>query len=149
MNFGKPSPWTPPIVELFHALLAERPVLHYRKIAERLSAVNGYAFTKNACIGFARRNGVPRRKPPRLSSKGRKPRKPRIRPHTPKLRIAPRIVVPRRPNKLRIWQLKPDECLWPIDDVSPFFFCAQPKTDGSSYCWKHTVMSCPSLARTR
>ena len=65
-----PTPWTPPVIELLNALLVQRPILTYRQIAARLSEVNGWRFTKNSVIGYAKRNGIPNRNPPQPSRRG-------------------------------------------------------------------------------
>ena len=143
-----PSPWTPPVVEQLHVLLAEQPQLLYGEIAQRLNEMFGTQLTKNACIGFAKRNGVPTRNPARASHNKGKKLKPRARPRVAKLKPKPKLKPRlRRPAKLRIWQLLPDECRWPIDSISPYFFCAVQKIPGSPYCLKHTQMSYPALAR--
>jgi len=147
-----PTPWTPDIVERFNELLAEQPMLTYSQIAARLSEVNGWYFTKNSCIGYARRIGVPSRRPA-VVHKART-LKPRTKPRVPKLRLIdrqfepkPREPKPRKSGTLRIWELEPHECKWPVDDKSPFFFCAQVRHADSPYCWHHTRVSCPSFGR--
>jgi hypothetical protein len=146
-----PTPWTPDVIEAFNALLTERPMLTYRQIAARLSEVNGWYFSKNSCIGYAKRIGVPNRKPGQPSRKG-KTLKPRAKPHVPTTRlIAPHFKQQpsRRIGKLRIYELNHGECRWPVDAKTPYFFCGLRQVEGSSYCIEHTRRSCPAFARGR
>jgi hypothetical protein len=136
---------TPMLDARFRELLHIDPKLTYTAIAQRLSVEFGVRITKNSCIGHGRRTGVPKRQPPR-SYAGRLGRRLKPRPRSvPKLKPTPRAKP--RPAKLRIWQLEPNECRWPIDSVSPFFFCAAPRASGSSYCPAHTHVSCPASGR--
>jgi len=138
---------TPLLDARFHELLKATPKLTYTAIAMRLSVEFGVRVTKNSCIGHGRRSGVPKRQPPR-SYAGRKSRTLKPRPASvSKLQLTPRPKP--RPAKLRIWQLEPNECRWPIDDIVPYFFCAKPKLSGSSYCLDHAHRSCPALGRER
>ena len=156
-NNFKP-PWEPTLVARFHELLKLDPPLSYTIIAMRLTEEFGVPLTKNAVIGYGRRNGVPRRKTGRR--KIHKPRTVKVRPRPrakpskpvvmkkpPKLRLPPIVKPQPRPAKLRIWQLEHHECRWPIDAVTPYFFCAKRRVPGSSYCHEHTHISNPSLAR--
>jgi hypothetical protein len=37
--------------------------------------------------------------------------------------------------------LEPHRCRWPVRDVPSYLFCGRQKTDGSSYCNHHRVVS--------
>jgi len=160
MSFGRPTPWAEPVVARFRVLLNQDPLLSYKVIAQQLSEEFSITLTKNACIGFGRRTGVPKRQPPR-SYAGRKGRslKPRIRPHTPQLRIVDRIAKgppppppqpPKQIGRMLLEQLHDrDDCHWPLGDGPPFLFCGAPVTPGVDcvYCLKHAQIAYPALRR--
>ena len=146
MSFPAVSPWTAAVVETFQALLLERPIVHYAIIAERINAAHGTAFTKNACIGFGRRMGVPKRQPPR-SYAGRRGRvlKPRVR--APKVQLKPRTPKPKRIGKMELLDLGPRDCRWPNGN-GPFLFCgAAVMVESCSYCLPHAHIAYPALRR--
>jgi len=148
MSFPAVSPWTAAVVEAFHALLLERPVVPYEIIAARLNAAHGTSLTKNACIGFGRRQGVPKRQPPRNYA-GRKPRTLKPRTRVPKVQLKPRPPKPKpkRIGKVSLLDLGPCDCRWPFGDRAPFLFCGDVTVDTSSYCLKHLHIACPATQR--
>lgn len=87
----------------------------YKDIAKLMTAEYGEGFTKNGCIGMARRIGVPRREPV----------------------IKPVI----KPKEFTIYDLEWGMCKWPLGepyDRPPFLYCGKPTGDIScSWCKTH------------
>jgi len=42
---------------------------------------------------------------------------------------------------LTLLELEPGDCRWPVNDGSPFLFCAAPAATGGPYCACHAAMS--------
>ena len=155
-NFPPPGVrvWNEPLVARFKALLELMPRLSYTQIAMRLSAEFGITLTKNACIGFGRRMGVPKRQPPAQGIRGtrlfsRPPSRP-SRPRVPKRRLPKFIRQPTRTfDKLQIWQLERGECRWPVNSDSPFLFCGRPQMENCAYCLPHAGLAYPVLGRAQ
>ena len=129
--------WTEPMVTLFHELLTVRPLYRYDEIAARINDAFGTTITKNACIGFGRRCGVPprnprRQMPPRRSRAARS--KIHLRPRQPPM---PKPAPPKSIGKMMLWELETNDCRWPEGKDPPFLFCGAPKLDGCSYCIEH------------
>ena len=156
-NFPLPGVrvWTDRLVARFKVLLEQFPRLSYSQIADQLTEEFGIPLTKNSCIGYGRRIGVPKRQPPvrtprvRLARRARpRPRLPGPpKPRVPKLHL-PKPVEPPPPRqfeKLLIWQLGSGECRWPVNDDSPFLFCGRPQLENCSYCLPHARLSYPVL----
>jgi GcrA cell cycle regulator len=122
-----------------HVLLGELP---YSRICGEINCEFGTRYTRNATIGRAKRlglktiDGAEKRK-----HKGRfapPPSEPAKRAVPPK----PAVAIPLRcaevtAGNLRLIELGPDACRFPIDDISPFFFCGQPQVPNESYCPGH------------
>ena len=156
-NFPLPGVrvWTEPLVARFKALLEQFPRLSYSQIADQLTTEFNIPLTKNSCIGYGRRIGVPKRQPPAQGTRGswlfaqppHKPSRPR-RPRVPKQRLPKFIRQPTRTfDKLQIWQLERGECRWPVGDHSPILFCGRPQMENCSYCLPHARLSYPVLGR--
>ena len=116
--------------------------------------------TKNACIGKARRLGLPERdrhecavnhrkgmmigKPKSARKRRRKPLPPRpnrddLR-HTARAALAGALALPPMAGG-RISDLTKTQCRWPIGDpkASDFGFCGRLKPDGGPYCTAHAA----------
>jgi GcrA cell cycle regulator len=134
----------------------ERNEMSYAKICDEINAQFNSHYTRNATIGRAKRIGLCN---PALKSKRAnqykteyehqyRPRKRWNAPALPPVKIA--NVIPLRsanvaPRNVRILELGPCDCRYPVDNVSPFFFCGLPthvyNRDGakfeSAYCRLH------------
>jgi hypothetical protein len=101
--------------------------------------------SKNACIGKARRMGLPQR---RRKSIPRATRKRALELHSPEAApcVLPRwkvMEVPRPApgSRITLFQLDGNTCRWPHGDRTPYLFCGAP-TAGKVYCAYHTGISC-------
>lgn len=87
----------------------------YKDIAKLMTAEYGTEFTKNGCIGMARRIGIPRREPV----------------------IKPVI----KPKEFTIYDLEWGMCKWPLGepyDRPPFLYCGKTTGNtGRSWCPMH------------
>ena len=133
----RPSPWNDKTHDLFRALCAEK-TLSYTDIAKAMSAEMGIKITKNACIGKARRLGLPMRKTPQRARK-------RTEPALPAEITAPRLAVwsvsepPRRRvnGYLTLFELKHTSCRYPFGARPPYLYCGKPVQKAKSYCPDH------------
>jgi len=119
--------------------------LSFDVIAEELSVEFRTEVSKNACIGKARRMGLPQR---RRKSIPRATRKRALELHPPEAApcVLPRwkvMEVPRPApgSRITLFQLTDNACRWPHGDEPPFLFCGAP-TAGKTYCAYHTGISC-------
>jgi hypothetical protein len=102
--------WTVKMIERFQQLCDVVPALSYRKIAKIMSEEFGGTFTKNSCIGKARRLSLPQREPA-VPSPG-----------------------------LTIYELRDRNCKWPLGPNHlhpPYFYCGKLTVLGHSYCRAH------------
>lgn len=117
--------WTEEVIETFLGLVNNPDRLGYTEIARRLSARFDYTFTKNACIGKARRLGVP----PRPVWEGNTYRIPKR-----KLRLVDNPGIP-------IEELERNTCKFILDKVEsrpPYSYCGLPvANEGGSWCKVH------------
>lgn len=153
------SPWTEEHNTTLKALVESG--IAYSAIVEKLNATCGTAYTRNACIGRAKRLGLitPTREPA--------PRKPRNRTgekrstankghhHTVAritrangnstvMRITYSIEAKQQalrcveivPRNVTLIDLEPGDCRYPYGDET-ITFCGHPKQDGSQYCTPH------------
>ena len=128
--------------------------LSFDMIAEILSEQFGTELTKNACIGKARRMGLPERttKRKRKVFRGDKrrahitlvapaPIEPEVVPCVlPRWRVM-QDEAPAERNRMTLMQLNGNKCHWPFGDRVPYLFCGAP-TAGKTYCAYHTGISC-------
>ncbi|MDX0523006.1 GcrA cell cycle regulator [Sinorhizobium medicae] len=103
-----------------------------------------FGVSRNVIVGIAFRNRAffpskPRVRNCRPHESKRAPRKDKtaMRDHRPDTVIIPphKYDLERLPFAKRLLELRPGECIWPINDGSPFLFCAV-KTAGK-YCQHH------------
>jgi hypothetical protein len=130
--------------------------LSFDMIAEILSEQFGTELTKNACIGKARRMGLPERTTRRKRKVFRGDKR---RAHITLVAPAPAYVeaevvpcvlprwrvmqdeAPAERNRMTLMQLDGNKCHWPYGDRVPYLFCGAP-TAGKTYCAYHTGISC-------
>jgi len=119
--------------------------LSFDVIAEELSVEFKAEVSKNACIGKARRMGLPQRRRKSIPRATRK-RALELRPPEAVPCVLPRwkvMEVPRPApgSRITLLQLNNNTCRWPHGDEPPFLFCGAP-TAGKTYCAYHTGISC-------
>jgi hypothetical protein len=136
MNAG--NEWTAAMIDRLRELHEDPANFQFRDIAAKMSAEFGIELTRNACIGKARRIGLPMREgTPRQPVKGKeKMMRKRV--------DAPIIHAVERPldlnDTLTIYQLREGDCKWPlggVEDKPPYAFCGHPAPIGTPYCLKH------------
>ena len=132
--------WTEPMEARLWDLATSPEQPTYDEIARVLGVEFGLRITKNACIGRARRMGVPVRIAPRYYNGDAvvfkvNPRKARPAPR--------RQFTERRYGHVSIYDLREHDCKWPFGDHPPFGFCARPAVDGFPYCAEHVRKSYP------
>ena len=129
--------------------------LSFDTIAEILSEDFGVTLTKNACVGKARRMGLPERtsKRKRKVFRGDKRRRHVTLVASTPAPIEPEVVpcvlprwkvidAPPAPGgHITLFQLDGNTCRWPHGDRTPYLFCGAP-TAGKTYCAYHTGISC-------
>ena len=118
----------------------------YTQIARWINRERGTAYSKNACIGRARRLGLGVRSKPKPEPEPRS-RTPRQRPDiairkaaTPKKVVAPYVPKPdpMRPGHVRLIQLREGMCRWPNGEGAEHIrFCGLKQVEGESYCAEH------------
>jgi hypothetical protein len=126
--------------------------MSFDAIAAQLTVEFAMVVSKNACIGKARRMGLPKR-PPKVF-RGDKRRR-AVTLVAPVAEAVP-CVLPRwkvldmdRPapgNRITLIQLNDNRCHWPHGDRAPYLFCGAP-TAGKTYCAYHTGIACGRLVR--
>jgi len=102
--------WTVKIIARFKQL-CEDPSLSYQKIADTMSKEFGGRFTKNSCIGKARR-----------------------------LKEAAAVPLSPPAPDLTIYQLRNRHCKWPLGPTMqqpPYAYCGKLTVLGCSYCRAH------------
>jgi hypothetical protein len=135
--------------------------LSFDAIAEALSEEFKVTLTKNACIGKARRMGLPERTTKRKRKVFRGDKRRRqitlVAPAPIEAEAVPCVLprwkviadeAPAERGKLTLMQLDGNKCHWPSGDRVPYLFCGAP-TAGKTYCAYHTGISCGRLQRER
>ncbi len=128
--------------------------LSFDAIAEVLSEEFKVTLTKNACIGKARRMGLPERTTKRKRKVFRGDKRRRqitlVAPAPIETEVVPCVLprwrvmqdeAPAERGKLTLLQLTDNTCRWPHGDRVPYLFCGAP-TAGKTYCAYHTGISC-------
>lgn len=114
--------WTEEAIAMLLNTLAEDPNITYKEVAMLMTEKFGRLFTKNSCIGKARKLRVSPR--PRLPH-------PFVRP----------IPHPKKDWPLNIYQLRDGKCKWPLGNVEtrpPYMYCGKSTNElGGSYCLEH------------
>jgi GcrA cell cycle regulator len=133
------SPWTVARDALLAQLWAEG--YSASQIADQITDVK---VSRMAVIGRAHRLNLPPRQARKRSIRpdGRRPRVFVPKPPAPPPRPQPPPPPPGAPKmrRLKLVDLKPHHCRWPIGDA-PFFFCAADAHDGDVYCPAHMRMA--------
>jgi hypothetical protein len=104
----------------------------FEQIACQLSDEFEMHITKSACVGRARRLGLPQRLLFVRRVKVKAPPKPVTVARIEEQTSEPRLVT--------IFELEHGECRWPFGDEAPFLFCGLPVHKQSSWCRKHHKM---------
>jgi len=136
-------PWEMPELRYRLEVLAQEP-LTSKQIAEKLGEEFKLDISRNAVIGYMRRNGLllhfePKYKPG-TKAKVKKPgdRMVKLRVDAP---IAPAEAVrPAEAGLLTIYQLQTGDCRWPmaaVMDPPPFMYCGKPALFEKPYCKEH------------
>lgn len=129
MTYGKNSIWTPKAIDILLTLISNDINMSYHQVAEVLTKQFGKKFTKNCCIGKARRMKLPPR-----PVKHRKPQ------HNVDAPIAPLVEKRVQGLALTIYQLREGDCKWPLGEVTdkpPYAYCGRPAPLGYPYCPTH------------
>jgi hypothetical protein len=128
--------WTPAIEAELERLLGLEENLSYEQIARKMTKDFGQTFTKNSCIGKARRMRMPPRAPkPYERTFGDRPRKP-PRPDQPIEPVWPK----HQKDGFTIYQLRDSDCRWiyaELMDDPPYSYCGKRTELGGSYCPEH------------
>lgn len=149
MSNWSDTQWTKPVVERFKVLLKIRPWPGYPVIADALSLEFRVPFSKNACIGKARRDKLaPKLRATPGGKRGEYDAgKPIVRP-PPRKRPLP-APPPRKDRKVTFWELEPHHCRWPSGDDPPYLYCGMPKFADCSYCFRHASIAFPGIGKAR
>jgi hypothetical protein len=140
--------WTPDMHARFWELHRDSAKLSFAAIAAAMSAEFGIELSRNACIGKARRLGLPmrganaHRRVRKAQQKCRKIRKVRIRTRDEIMPLPePPPPVKTGPFSKTIHDLRDRDCRWPgwapSDPPTARFYCGEVKLTGLSYCRKH------------
>jgi hypothetical protein len=136
--------WTDTMNRYFARLHRDPKQLSFVEIAKAMEVKFAITMTRNACIGKARRLGLPTRKfgtpRPPVGRAALKPRKVAAveAPIAPVEAIIPDVLPP---EGLTIYQLREGICHWPLGktyDYPPFMYCGCPALLGRPYCEAHT-----------
>ena len=125
--------------------------LSFDVIAEELSVEFKAEVSKNACIGKARRMGLPQRRRNKSIPRETRKRALELRPPEAVPCVLPRWKVMEVPRpapgtRITLFQLTDNKCRWPHGDRTPYLFCGAP-TAGKTYCAYHTGISCGRMVR--
>ena len=130
------TPWT-----------AERDALLARLWAEGYSAsqiaaqISDVSVSRMAVIGRVHRLKMPPRQPRKRAIRpdGHRPRQSVPKPPAPPPRPQPPPPPPGAPKmrRLKLIELKPSSCRWPIGDAPQWLFCGANATEGAVYCPFH------------
>ena len=138
---SQPHAWTDDMKLAFASLHRDPKRLSFTEIARLMSETFGVELTRNACIGKARRMGLPMRSAPKVA---RKPVERKVR-MTQLRRVDAPIAPVREPKPpeqagLTIYETREGDCKWPLGrmhDHPPYLYCGDPSLLGRPYCAKH------------
>jgi GcrA cell cycle regulator len=130
------STWTNGQIDRLRVLWADG--ISCRKIAATLNEEFNAAYSKNAIIGKARREGFPASNN-RVTGRpqGSKDKHPRV--YEPALPDLTDFSIPFAQRRT-LFELRPQDCRWPVGDPCDpgFFFCGGKSLDTSPYCAGHS-----------
>jgi GcrA cell cycle regulator len=134
--------WTDDMIRYFARLHRDKRQLSFEQIAAELSAKFNIELSRNACIGKARRLGLPMR-----DSTPRPPRQRYLKPVKVERVEAPIEPIEARVPELRIGgltihQTREGDCKWPLGPMHahpPFMYCGEPSLLGRPYCKTHAA----------
>jgi len=137
--------WTADTIRRFTELHADPEGFSFVQLSAMMSAYCGRAISRNACIGKARRLGLPER-----SGKARLPPKREAR----MVKLPVRVDAPIAPEEavtpsdgavgVTINQLTGTTCRWPLgkmEDRPPYRYCGEAAPIEEAYCKKHSQIS--------
>lgn len=132
-----PTNWTDAAIATLKKLHAKG--IPYSAVAAALNAKHGTKFTRNAAIGKANRIGLDRPRP--TTPKAAKPKAdpPRATRKAAAFTAQPFHIEPDQPGMIKLLDLRPCHCRWPIGDVKAddFGFCGARPLNGKPYCSPH------------
>ena len=139
--------WTADTIRRFTELHADPEGFSFNQLSAMMSAYCGREISRNACIGKARRLGLPER-----SGKARLPPKREVKVKMIKVRvdapIAPEEAVTPSDGAVGVTinQLTGTTCRWPLgkmEDRPPYRYCGCHAEIGDPYCAEHTAKAGP------
>jgi GcrA cell cycle regulator len=140
MSAAADNIWTDDLVKAFRRLHRDPKGFSFTEIATALSKAFNLNITRNACIGKARRLGLPMRDAtPRLPIE-KKLRK-RVRVDAPIPPSVERLFGSTPADGLTIYETREGDCKWPlgkVEDHPPYMYCGHPAELGRPYCITHT-----------
>jgi hypothetical protein len=113
-------------------------MMTFAEIASKLSSEFEMRISKSACVGRARRLGLPQRFLFMRRYKAKAPQPAKPKPVAPP--ITPIESPSNEPRLVTIFELEHGECRWPFGDEAPFLFCGLPVHKDTSWCRKHHKM---------
>jgi len=124
--------WTPEMKSMLMDLVHDPKNIGYTEIAKHMTKCFEVAFTKNSCIGMARRLRL-----------GPRPVKVKIKKTNKNVDapIAPKIEPRKAGFALTIHQLREGDCKFILEGVAtypPYTYCGHPTILGTSWCQEHT-----------
>jgi len=128
--------WSAEMINALTDLCDSEDNLTYVVIAERMSKRFQMEFTKNACIGKARRLAQPPR-PAKKTKDGRASRATLVPIDAP---IQPKLRWRTGAAGISIYHLSHNRCHWPLaefEERPPYFYCGKPTLEGASWCENH------------
>jgi hypothetical protein len=137
--------WTPDMIRRFTELHTDPEGFSFNQLSAMMSAYCGTEVSRNACIGKARRLGLPER-----SGKVRLPPKREVKVKMIKIRVDAPIAyeeaVTPSPSAVGVTinQLGSGVCKWPLgemEDRPPYHYCGGKAEIGDPYCAEHAAKS--------
>jgi len=137
--------WTADVIRRFTELHADPEGFSFAQLSAMMSAYCGRDISRNACIGKARRLGLPER-----SGKARLPPKREVKVKMIRVRvdapIAPEEAVTPSQDAVGVTidRLKSGVCKWPLgemEDHPPYLYCGCAAPIGEPYCAEHAAKS--------
>ena len=138
MTRKPPGPWatTPDLLARLVELYTSPEHYSAGEMARMLTKEFDILITRNAVIGKSHRLRMPVRPRPPAAGPKIKKSKPRQRSPRPRLTTIEKPRPPRIDGTVTIYQLRSDDCRFPIGEF-PYLFCGKEQKEGSSYCLEH------------